>query len=110
MNPILICTIITFSISYIWDVSGFITEFSDRIVSLITKGKIKHIVLRKPLSCSLCMTTWVTLIVLLCINPCLCWMSLVFGMSTKYALYTIQLIDKIITLLFVLLERLLNKF
>lgn len=109
MNTILICIIVTFSISYIWDYVNFPAEIADRIVSFVTKGKIKHTELKKPFSCALCMTTWTTLIILLCIESKLCWMCLLFGMSTKYALYAIQLTDRIISLVFVLLERLLNK-
>lgn len=110
MNIFIICLIVSFSITYIWDFVHFPEELADRIISLVTKGKINHIELKKPLSCSLCMTTWTTLIILLCLDPCWCWMALVFGMSTKYILYAIELTDRIITLLFVLLERLLNKF
>lgn len=108
MNPILICIIITFSIVYIWDVANFPEEFVNRILTIILKKPV-HITLMKPFGCSLCMTTWTTLIVLLCLNPALCWMSLLFGMCTKYALYTIQLIDKIISLIFIKIEQLLNK-
>lgn len=109
MNIFIICLIVSFSITYIWDFARFPEELADRIISLVTKGKINHIELKKPFGCSLCMTTWTTLIILLCLDPCWCWMSLVFGFITKYILYAIELTDRIITLLFVLLERLLNK-
>lgn len=108
MNPLLICVIITFSIVYIWDVVNFPEEFVNRILTIILKKPV-HITLMKPFGCSLCMTTWTTLIVLLCMCPAFCWMSLLFGMSTKYCLYTIQLTDKIISAVFINLERLLNK-
>ena len=109
MNIFIICLIVSFSITYIWDFVHFPEELADRIISLVTKGKINHIELKKPFGCSLCMTTWTTLIILLCLDPCWCWMSLIFGFITKYILYIIELADRIITLLFVLLERLLNK-
>lgn len=108
MNSIIICTIITFSIVYIWDVVNFPEEIVNRILTIILKKPV-HITLMKPFGCSLCMTTWITLIVLLCIDPCWCWLSLVFGMSTKYILYTIQIVDKIISLFFIKLEQFLNK-
>lgn len=109
MNTFIICLIISFSITYIWDYVNFPAEIADRVVSFITKGKIKHIELKKPFSCSLCMTTWATLIVLLCMDPAWCWLCLLYGLSTKYILYAINLTDRIISLVFVLLERLLNK-
>lgn len=109
MNSIIICIIITFSIVYIWDYVNFPEEFANRILTIILKKPV-HITLMKPFGCSLCMTTWTTLIILLCINPCWCWLSLVFGMSTKYALYTIQTVDKIISLIFIKIDKLLNKF
>ena len=108
MNSIIICIIITFSIVYIWDVVNFPEEFVNRILTIILKKPV-HITLMKPFGCSLCMTTWTTLIILLCIDPCWCWMSLVFGMSTKYILYTIQIVDKIISLFFIKFEQFLNK-
>ena len=108
MNPILICIIITFSISYIWDYVNFPNEFVSQIMSLILKRPVS-ITLEKPFGCSLCITTWTTLIILLCLDPSLCWLSLFFGMSTKYALYTIQITDKIISAVFINIERLLNK-
>lgn len=108
MNPILICIIITFSISYIWDYVNFPNEFASNIMSLILKRPVS-ITLAKPFGCSLCMTTWTTLIILLCIDPCWCWLSLLFGMSTKYMLYSIQIVDKIISAALINIERLLNK-
>ena len=109
MNIFIICLIVSFSITYIWDFARFPEELADRIISFVTKGKINNIELKKPFGCSLCMTTWTTLIILLCFDPCWCWMSLVFGFITKYILYIIELLDKMISLVFVLLERLLNK-
>lgn len=108
MNSLLICLIITFSITYIWDYVNFPNEFVNQILTFILK-RPTNITLAKPFGCSLCMTTWTTLVVLLCMNPAFCWMCLLYGMSTKYALYTIQTADKLISAVFINIERLLNK-
>lgn len=106
-NIFLICLIIAFSVVYIWDYVNFPEEFVNRILTLILKKSV-HITLAKPFGCSLCMTTWTTLIVLLCVNPAFCWMSLIYGWSTKYILYFINITDKLISNLFMTIERFLD--
>lgn len=98
----IICLIITFCIVYIWDY----VEFPRELISQILHMPVE---LKKPWGCSLCMTTWITLIALLFINWKLSWMCILFGFSTKYILYTIQTIDLILSTIFVLIEKLFEK-
>ena len=53
--------IITFSIVYIIDFSGFIFNISKTIWKILNKNKEYQYTLIKPFGCSLCMTFWVTL-------------------------------------------------
>ena len=100
--------IITACIVYIWDYSGFVQECADYFMELITKGKIKHVTLRKPWGCSLCMTTWITLIVLLKYEWILAPMCLVYGWSTQYVLAIFNLIDNAMIKVLSALESLIN--
>lgn len=109
MNAIIICIIVSCCITYIWDFVNFPQELANSLAALFTKGKIKSVELKKPFSCSLCITTWTTLIILLILVPKLCWMCLLFGAATKYISYAYTLADKIISLVFILIERVLNK-
>ena len=98
MNILLICLIVTACIVYIWDYVVFPQEFANMVAGWLTGGKIKHMVLNKPWGCSLCMSTWLTLIILLCAKELaytpLC---LVYGWSTQYILVIFNLIDNLIT-------------
>ena len=61
-NLLLMAFIIVFAIDY----SGFIEEM-DKILTKVFKSKVPlHI--PKPLSCSLCLTFWLGLIYLICVN------------------------------------------
>lgn len=73
----IICLIITTAIVLIWDWFRFPNEFTATIMRLILKVKIKSesVILPKPIGCSTCMTFWITLIVLLCIGPKFCFLS-----------------------------------
>lgn len=108
MNSFLICLIISGSITYIWDVVDFPNQISSRIMENVTKGKIKTVFLKKPWNCSLCMTTWITLLVLLIMNPAFCWLALLYGFITKYWLYAFQLLDLFISRLFEYAEGLIK--
>ena len=98
MNILLICLIVTACIVYIWDYVMFPQEFANMVAGWITNGKIKHVFLQKPWSCSLCLSTYTTLIILLCAGE---WsyvpLSLVYGWSTQYILVLFNLIDNLIT-------------
>lgn len=108
MNEILICLIITVSIVLIWDYFGFIGEFSNYMVELFTRGKIKSIELRKPFGCSLCMSVWITLIILLCLNWKLAPMALVFGWYSQYVIPIIQCIDMMLNKMLYYLQKILK--
>jgi len=108
MNVLILCLIITASIVYIWDWVSFPQEIANLIISKITDGKINNVELKKPLGCSLCMSTWITLVILLIFNWKLAPMCLVFGWSTKYILYLITLIDEFLSRLLMFMEYLIN--
>lgn len=96
MNIYLICLIITLSLVIIIDYLNAPCEIASTIANIITKGKIKNVQLKKPFGCSLCMTFWITVIILLILEPSMCWLSLIYAICTKYILAIINLIDLII--------------
>lgn len=100
----IVCWIITFCIVMIWGYFDAPNQIISYICNIITDGKIKTVELKKPWGCTLCMTAWTTFIVLLFINPAYCWMSLIYAFSTKFMLYAIQLIDKLITKIFIKID------
>lgn len=108
---------IAFIVVIVWDVLQFPNEIANGIAYWLTRGKIRTVVLRKPLGCSLCMTFWCSIFyVLICIgfvsittfigNLSLC---LMVAYSTTYIQMTINLINKLIINLFVRLEKLIDK-
>ena len=104
MNIYLLCFIIALSFVIIIDYLNAPNEIAGTIMGLITNGKITHVRLKKPFGCSLCMTFWVTLILLLILNPLMCWLSLIYAIITKYIFYLINLIDLIICKSFIYVE------
>ena len=109
MNIYLACLIIALSFVIIIDYLDAPNEIAGNIMGLITKGKITHVRLNKPFGCSLCMTFWTTLILLLIVNPCMCWLSLIYAICTKYIFYLINLIDLIICKSFIYIENKIRK-
>jgi hypothetical protein len=111
MNSIVICLIVTIAI--VWGIGylDFPHTFVARILTLIRGKEVTpdRIKLPKLLCCHLCCTFWCTLVILLIMSPHLCWFSMIFAFSTKYILYAIQLLDRVLTKVFILLERLCNK-
>ena len=107
MSPLLICLIITVCIVIIWGFLDAPNEIASTIMNWLSKGKIKRVELKKPFGCTLCMTFWTTLIVLLILAPEWCFMSLVYAISTKYILYIIELMDKALVKLFTKIDELL---
>lgn len=101
----LVGLIITVCLVLIIDWFNAPNEILSQIMDWITSGRIKRVELKPPFGCSKCMSFWITLIFLLITAPELCWMSLVFAFSTKYILFIIEIIDKIITKLAILIER-----
>lgn len=106
MNILVICLIVTCCIVYIWDYVQFPQEITNIVAGWITKGKIKHAILRKPWGCSLCMSTWITLGILLCYQA---WaylpLCLVYGWSTQYILAIYDIIDGALTKVLGFIER-----
>jgi hypothetical protein len=101
-----VCIILTICIAYIYHIDAPNRIFSS-IISLLLKKNI-YLELKKPFGCPLCMTFWISLILLLICSPQICWLSLLLAFSTKYIDYSISIIELLLDKIFVLLERLLN--
>lgn len=88
-------------------------EMTDRLVEIVTKGKVKKVELKKPWSCATCICFWITLLYLLFFVHTqflsILFMSVLNGFLTKFTTYIIQLIDRLISHLSMLFERLINK-
>ena len=111
MNTLLLCLIISGCITYIYNTVDFPHTFTARILSRLYKKEIQsqQVLLPKILECSLCATFWITLVVLLVWQPYWWFMAFVFAQSTKYIDMLIQVVDKLITKFFCLIDRLLSK-
>lgn len=109
MNILLICFIIAVCIVYVTDVLNAINSIGSEVARIVTRNRVTDIQFKaKILNCSLCQTFWCTLVVLLCTSPKYCFMSLVYAFITPYILYSLQLVDNILTTIFLSLETLLN--
>lgn len=104
MSIYTICLIISFSFVYVYDVVQFPKEITSKILSRLFKKNIypTSIKLPKIFECSLCATTWTTLILLLIFSPSYCWLCFLFGWITKHIYSLFYLIDKFI-------EKLINE-
>lgn len=111
MNEIVICLIITAAIVYGYDYLSFPRTFAARIMSLIRGKEVTpdRIQLPKLLECSLCMSNWMTLIILLIMNWKLCWMCLVFSYLTKPILYIYNIIDLIVDKTYKVIYKLVDR-
>lgn len=87
-----VCLIITICIVYIWDW----VQFPNELLAKLFKTTPDKIDIPKPFGCSLCMSTWVTLIVLLAINWKLAPLCLAYGFITPYILSAISISDQLI--------------
>lgn len=74
-------------------------SMASALYSLIVKREVR-VSLRKPLGCPTCMTFWVTLAVLLCVEPAAWWLSFVWAWLSKYMGYSLTIIDKVIMHIF----------
>lgn len=108
-NTICLLVIVTVSIVYIYDVAQFPRNFISTILTRIFKRDIYEVKLPKLLECSLCITTWFTLGLLLFTAPQYWYLSLLCGWSTKYVLYVFTICDEFLSLLFKSIESLLTK-
>lgn len=111
MNILLLCLIISGCITYIYNTVDFPHTFVARILSRLYKKEIRpqQVVLPKILECSLCATFWSTLVVLLVFQPSWWFMAFVFAQSTRYIDMLIQVVDKLITKFFCLIDKVLDK-
>lgn len=109
MNVLILCGIITLAIVYIWDWVHFPEEVASSIMNRLTNGKITNVWLSKPWGCSLCVTTWITLIILAIFNWKLIPLCLLYGWSTKYVYYVYQIIDGLLSLLLCFVDRIIRK-
>lgn len=100
MNSIIICTIITFCVVYVWDFANFPNEFASMVMELITHGKIKSIILRKPFGCSRCMSFWLCLIYLCIFNWKLIPVAFVMSYMSSYAFMLLQTFDMLMEKIF----------
>lgn len=96
---LLLCLIITSCIVYIYDYVAFPRNFLARIYSIFTGKNISldRIKLPKLLECSLCASTWSTLIILLIFNWKLAPMCFVYGWSSIHILLLMNILNNIIT-------------
>lgn len=90
-------------------------QISSRFVELLTKGKIKTVYLKKPFSCPLCMTFWISFFYL-CFHihsfqdfVFALFLSILNAFLTKPILYTIQVFERFISKIFSTLDRLISK-
>lgn len=107
MHPILITFIITLIIVYVVDYVRFIPNALSKLYTLIFNKEIQPDNIRLPyiLTCSLCLTTWTTLITLLFIEPTYVPMSFIYGWSTQHILKLYTLIDNVINYIFYKLNK-----
>lgn len=109
MNIFVTCFIISCAIVYIYDFVEFPKNLFKTFCSRILNKTVNSVRLPKLLECSLCATTWITLIILLIFEPKFCYLALVYGFSTKYILYTIQIVDNLLTFLLLTIDTTLTK-
>ena len=93
--------LLTASITYIWEHSGFISDLAKGIYNYThPKNEWLGQPLRKPFGCYICMTFWLTFIVLL-FNT-----SIIYALSLgcAYAI-TASVINKIMKYIFILINK-----
>lgn len=103
-------------ITIIYDYLNYPNEVAGLVMSKLTNGRIKQVVLDKPLGCSLCMTAIISWFYLA--FSCVVWTSftsivgytllaVLNGIITKYIYSIIYLIDKSLEIIFIKIERIL---
>lgn len=90
-------------------------QIASQIMELITEGKIKTVYVRKPFSCPLCMTFWISFFYM-CFHIhsfqdfiLAVFLSILNAFLTKPILYTIQVFERFISKIFAVLDRLISK-
>jgi hypothetical protein len=95
--------IIAFIIVYIVDYSGIILDLSKWLYILLHKGKKwNYQILKKPWSCSSCLSLWITLIYLLLIGYTIL-------NSLLLAVFSASILNILIKRLYELIVRIINK-
>lgn len=102
MQGIYLSAIVTLCVAIVYwlDAPNEIASTLWRLVS----GRVQRVELRKPLGCNVCMTFWLTLIVLLILTPRVCWLAFVWAWVAKYLYYVIEVLDKVIMRVLMFIE------
>jgi hypothetical protein len=106
MQAIELCVIVSVCVAIVYWLDAP-NDIASYVMSLLL-GREVHVQLRKPWGCSICMTFWLTLIVLLIVQPSLWWVSFVCAWNAKYLYYFIVVFDKVIVKVFTTIEEWLN--
>lgn len=116
MEPIIIVVLINLIIVTVWDILNFPNELASSVMSMLTKGVIKNVTLKKPFGCSLCLTFWTTVIYFLSCMPLGFYNILLYtavalfsAYFTTYTYMLINLINSFIVNCVCLISRLVNK-
>lgn len=89
---ILNCFLITFVITTIIDISGFITDFSKLVYKILNPGKeYQYQIIGKPFGCSYCLSFWIIFIYLSFFN-----FPFIYAIATACVFTYLQILIKII--------------
>ena len=109
---LLFINIILTTIIGIWDAPN---QIASGIMEILTKGKLKQVYLKKPFSCPLCMTFWVSFFYLCFYMDsfqsfvfCL-FLSVLNAYLTQFVLLTIQVLERFISKILALFDRLISR-
>ncbi len=90
-------------------------QIASQIMEILTKGKIKQVYLKKPFSCPLCMTFWVSFFYLCFYMDsfqsfvfCL-FLAVLNAFLTQFVLLLIQVSERLISKIFAIFDRLISK-
>lgn len=101
MQAIELCVIVSVCVAIVYWLDAP-NDIASRVMSLLLRREV-HVQLRKPWGCNICMTFWLTLIVLLIAQPSLWWVSFVCAWSAKYLHYIIEVLDKVLVKVFTII-------
>ena len=106
MNIIIINLIITAAIVYIYDIVDFPHNLVARGLSWIFKKDIQPSSVRLPkiFECSLCASTWTTLVLFAIFDWRLIPLCFVYGFITTYISSLINIVDKLIKLILLYID------
>ena len=104
--------IILTTIIGIWDAPN---QIASGIMEILTKGKLKKVYMKKPFSCPLCMTFWISFIYLCFYIDSFqsfvfyLFLSVLNAYLTQFVLLTIQVIERFISKILALFDRLISR-